>query len=96
MEFEESSQALFENFKSGTAILVISNLTLVERDAAPKEVREVLLSVPRENMELVEFTEEASDLAERYLNERIVFEKSRVDAQHIATATISRVDVLVS
>jgi hypothetical protein len=96
MEFEESSQALFENFKSGTAILVISNLALVERDAAPKEVREVLLSVPRENMELVEFTEEASDLAERYLNERIVFEKSRVDAQHIATATISRVDVLVS
>jgi hypothetical protein len=96
VEFEKGSLALFENFKSDTAILVISNLTLVELDAAPEDVREVLLSVPRENMEFVEFTEEASDLAETYLQEGVVSQKSRVDAQHIATATISRVDVLVS
>jgi hypothetical protein len=96
VEFEEGSQALFENFKSGTAILVISNLTLVELEAAPEDVREVLLSVSRDNMEFVEFTEEARDLAETYLREGIVSQKSRVDAQHIATATISRVDVLVS
>jgi hypothetical protein len=30
------------------------------------------------------------------LLEKVVSEKSRVDAQHIATATISRVNVLVS
>lgn len=95
-EFEEGSQALFDNFKSGTSVLVISNLTLVELDAAPKDVRQFLLSVPKENMEFVELTQEASELAEMYLNEGIVSQKSRVDAQHIATATICRVDVLVS
>jgi len=47
-------------------------------------------------MEFIEFTEEASDLAETYLQEGVVLPKSRVDAQHIATATIIRVDVLVS
>ncbi len=35
-------------------------------------------------------------MAETYLQENVVSEKSRVDAQHIATATINRVDVLVS
>jgi hypothetical protein len=47
-------------------------------------------------MEIIEFTEEAGDLAETYLKEGVVSRKSRVDAQHIATATINRVDVLVS
>ena len=96
MEFEEGSLALFECFKSGSAVLVISDLTLTELELAPKTVRDVLLSVPIENMEFLEFTEEANSLAETYLKEGVVSEKSRIDAQHIATATIGRSDVLVS
>jgi hypothetical protein len=52
--------------------------------------------VPKDHIEFIEFTEEANDLANTYLQEGVVSKKSRVDAQHIATATISRVDVLVS
>jgi hypothetical protein len=63
---------------------------------APQAVRDALLSVPKDQIEFIEFTEEAKDLADRYLQEGVVSKKSRVDAQHIATATISRVDVLVS
>ncbi len=37
-----------------------------------------------------------SALAETYLKEGVVPAKSRVDAQHIAIATLARVDVLVS
>lgn len=96
VEFEEGSLALFETFKAGSTILVISNLTLAELEAAPKAVRDVLLSVSTEHMEFIEFTEEASGLSEAYLEEGVVSKKSRVDAQHIATATINRVDVLVS
>jgi len=96
VEFEEGSLALFECFKSGSAVLVISDLTLTELELAPKTVRDVLLSVPIENMEFLEFTEEANSLAETYLKEGVVSEKSRIDAQHIATATIGRSDVLVS
>lgn len=35
-------------------------------------------------------------MAEMYLKEGVITMKSQVDAQHIAIATISRVDVLVS
>jgi len=96
VEFEKGSLALFETFKAGSAVLVISNLTLAELEAAPKAVSDILLSVPTKYMEFIEFTEEAGNLAETYLNEGVVSQKSRVDAQHIATATINRVDVLVS
>ena len=88
--------ALFETFKGGSSVLVISNLTITELESAPQAVRDVLLSVPKEHMEFIEFTEEAGELAETYLKEGVVSQKSRVDAQHIGTATINRVDVLVS
>jgi len=96
VEFKEGSLTLFETFNAGSTVLVVSNLTLAELESAPQTVRDVLLSVPRDHMELIEFTEEAGDLAETYLKEGVVSRKSRVDAQHIATATINRVDVLVS
>jgi hypothetical protein len=48
------------------------------------------------NAEKVFFDEEAAILAEAYIYERVVGEANRVDAQHIAIATIQRVDVLVS
>jgi len=96
IEFEDGSLALFETFTAGSKVLVISSLTLAELEAAPRTVRDVLLSVPAEHTEFCEFTEEASSLAEVYLEEGVVSQKSRIDAQHIATATINRVDVLVS
>ena len=44
----------------------------------------------------MELTEEAAVLAERYITAGVVVASKRVDAQHIALATLSRVDVLVS
>lgn len=76
--------------------MVLSNLTLAELEAAPNAVQEVLKTVPLEFIEYIEFSQDASALAETYLKEGIVTERSRVDAQHIATATVYRVDVLVS
>ena len=54
------------------------------------------MDLPPDSMEEVEFTEEASTLAERYIAAGIVGVASLADAQHIATATVGRVDVLVS
>ncbi len=96
MEFENNSPALFKGFKSGTNIMVLSGLTLAELERAPQAVKEIVRGVPAEFVEYVTFTEEAQELAETYLQENVVSGKSRVDAQHIATATINRVDVLVS
>jgi predicted nucleic acid-binding protein len=95
-EFEEPSQQLFDRFRSGQDIVVISELTLLELEGAPNEVREVLERVPSSYREDVEFTEAAADLAERYLQAEVVGRASRLDAQHIATATVHRADVQVS
>ena len=96
IEFEENSLSLFKAFNAGSAIIVVSNLTLAELEGAPNTVKEVLRKVPKQFVEYVEFIQESSMLAETYMKEGVVSDKCRVDAQHIATATIYRVDVLVS
>ncbi len=95
-EFSEGSIALFDGFRSGSALIVLSSLTLAELEGAPAKVQEIIKSVPTNYIDYIEFTQDASELAEVYLSEGVVTKKSRVDAQHIATATVNRVDVLVS
>lgn len=95
-EFEEVSQRLFDRFRRGEDVILISELTLLELEGAPDAVRKVLEDVPVAHRKDIEFTETASDLAERYLRAGVVGEASRLDAQHIATATVHRADVLVS
>ena len=96
VEFESGSTPLFESFSTGKSIIVISSLTLAELENAPKPVQDILKRVPSEFVEYLEFSEDANDLANAYLKEGVITKKSRVYAQHIATATISHVDVLVS
>ncbi len=76
--------------------MVLSDLTLAELESAPTAVQEVIRTVSPEFIHYIEFSQEASELAEMYLEKGVVTKKSRVDAQHIATATVYRVDVLVS
>ncbi len=95
-EFSNGSIALFDCFRSGSALMVLSSLTLAELEAAPAKVQAVVITVQTHFIEYIEFTQDASELAEVYLSEGVVTKKSRVDAQHIATATVNRVDVLVS
>ena len=83
VEFEDGSNALFYTFYSGENIIVVSSLTLVELEIAPESVKEILKKVPVEFVEFLEFTEEARNLAETYIQEGVVSKKSRVDAQHI-------------
>ena len=47
-------------------------------------------------MEEIEVSDEARTLADRYIEEHVVGESMRADAQHIAVATLQRVDILVS
>ncbi len=93
---EVRTGTIIQLFKSGQALLVLSDLTQLELDEAPISVRGVLDLVPESFREYVELTEEASELALKYLHEGVLGESHWVDAQHIAIATIARVDVLVS
>ena len=95
-EFQVSSTQLFQLFTLGHAIMVISDLTLLELQEAPHPVRAVIAGVPAAHREDLELTQEATDLARRYIQEGVLDASKWVDSQHIALATVSRVDVLVS
>lgn len=95
-EFSQWSIRLFQELRRGLRIAVISDLTRREIEKAPESVKKVLLSVPDANMENVFLTTESETLAKNYINEGVVSVKHIVDAQHIAIASVERVDVLVS
>ncbi len=59
-------------------------------------VRELLLKYPAEKFQRVELTEEAINLANTYIIDKVVGKTSSADCRHIALATINKVDVLAS
>ena len=95
-EFQNASRQLIDKFKQGEMIIVISELTTLELKDAPQEVRDIIREIPEENIDYEELTEEAVNLARKYIVEGVIGEGKLVDAEHIAIATINRVDVLVS
>ena len=95
-EFEEISTLLFEKVKLGQIICVYSDLTETELENAPKRVKDFFIDLPKEYILKVEVTEEAFELAQKYLDEKVVGPTSADDCRHIATATINKVDYLVS
>jgi hypothetical protein len=95
-EFAEHSLQLMAYFTRGDYVLVLSSLTVQELAAAPIEVRRHLAGVPEQHIETLQLGGEAMELAEAYLSEGVIGVDMRADAQHIAIATVARVDVLVS
>jgi len=52
--------------------------------------------VPEADIETLQLDAEARELAEAYIAAGVLTAKMRADAQHLAIATVARVDVLVS
>ncbi len=95
-EFELWSNQLIDLFMIGKHKAVISEVTESELKFAPGHVSKVLSNIPGKNLEIVKFSKEAAILSEHYIREKIVSKKSLPDTQHIAAATIEKVDLLVS
>ena len=95
-EFYIWSLQLFEEFSQGLRTAVISDLTLMELEGAPEGVKKRLSSLPETNIENVFLSEEAEILSQEYISNKVVTEKHIVDTQHIAIASVERVDTLVS
>jgi hypothetical protein len=96
IEFKEWSDQLFEEFRKGNKIAVISDITLDELSYSQPEIREHLDIIPDNHKEYILIDDQAEELAGYYIKEKAITQKSREDALHIAVATINRVDVLVS
>jgi len=90
-EFEKPTKALFEKLKRKEIIFVLSDLLRKELTNAPDNVRSLLENYEQECFELVNLTEEAKDLANDYIAEKVIGKTSLEDCQHIAMATINRI-----
>jgi predicted nucleic acid-binding protein len=95
-EFDEATLQLFERVKLGRVICVFSDLTETELLNAPENVKQHFKSLPKGSIERVIVTDEILMLASKYIAEKVVGETSFDDCIHIATATIYKVDILVS
>ena len=95
-EFEETSKQLFERVTSGDVCCVYSEVTESEILKAPLHVNDFFKSLPLENLERIEITDDILALATKYIEENVVGQTCFDDCLHIAAATIHKVDILVS
>jgi len=95
-EFEIWSKILFTKINSGDYSVIFSKLTEIELERAPQHVQSLAISIPLSQIESIEISDEALELAEIYLQEGVVGKTSKSDCIHIALATLYRADVLVS
>ncbi len=86
LEKEEDSYSLY-----------ISRLILEEiGNAEGEKTRQLLEVIANRNFTILEMTEEAQKLGERYIKEGLIPRKYDDDAYHIAIATVHDMDVIVS
>jgi predicted nucleic acid-binding protein len=95
-EFEEWSNRLFDDFKAGKRIAVISDITIDELSDAPQRVQDNFNSIPDKAVEIIASEIESRKLADLYIKEGAVSKKFYEDALHIAISTINQVSVLAS
>jgi hypothetical protein len=95
-EFEKDSNGLFRAAGQGKFILLVSELVIFELQPAPDYVRALVDSLDGLEIEKPSFDSEADELAKSYLKSGILTKKSETDAGHVALATTTRADAIVS
>ena len=95
-EFSADTIPFFEAVTNGKLIILVSDLIEAELLGAPQHVRDFLTTLPPQQIENIRLTRDAADLASQYILAKVVGQTSRADCQHIAMATLEKVDVLVS
>ena len=94
--FEKETKLLFQRLENEEVIFVISEVLTGELENAPQSVKALLDNYKDDCFERVPLTDEARELAEKYITENVVGRTSYDDCCHIALATIHRVNVLAS
>ena len=95
-EFAGPTQALFDRIERGDFQVYVSDVTRRELAPAPPRVRDLLAEIPVSFRVNLLLTPEAEALADAYVTGKALGKSSLADAQHIALASINRLDVLVS
>jgi len=95
VEFEKETRLLFQRLENREVVFVVSDVLIDELENAPPHVKH-LLDAYDGFVEKVVSTDEAKELAEKYIAENVVGKTSLDDCRHIALATMFKVDVLAS
>ena len=93
----EVTQELFREIKSGTYTAFISSTVIEEISKASETKQRALVSlIEKYNLIPLEIDEEIENLANLYIQNKIIPQKYEADAVHIAVAVINDLDVIVS
>jgi predicted nucleic acid-binding protein len=95
-EFEVETKKIFSKIKAGTLQIVYSELTVKEIYRGPKRVIDLFKQIDSQNIEVVLINKEIIKLADTYISENVVGFSSRDYCIHIAAATVSKSDFLLS
>ncbi len=94
-EFETASKVFFDAVKKGSFKLITSELVRQEIQVGPQKV----INIFEEFLvvaEIAEITDSTLQLQQSYIQAGIVSEKYATDAMHVALATVSNADLIVS
>jgi predicted nucleic acid-binding protein len=95
-KFEEATQQLFKRIADKDFDVYFSEVNETELTKAPQQVKAAKDLIPAECFHYISVTDEVKALALAYINEGVLGEASRNDAYHIALASASRIDCLIS
>jgi predicted nucleic acid-binding protein len=95
-EFSEPTVSFFDRIIRENIELIISEVLTAELENAPEHVRELLNTIPNNQIRSVDVNPETEQLAKTYISEKVVGKISYADCLHIALATLSHADILVS
>ncbi len=94
-EFEKPTHKLFDLIRDQEIKIIYSDILEKELESAPQQIRSVANEILIRS-EYIKLNEEMDKLAEMYIKEGALTEKSINDARHIAISTISGVSAIVS
>lgn len=95
-EFEKATIPFFNKIIEEKVKIITSDILELEIYQAPSFISDFFESIPSQLIERVELSNEAKNLALKYIEEKVVGKTSLTDCQHISLATIYRVDALIS
>lgn len=95
-EFMWQTKPFWDAVNNGEILVVVSSLLRGEITDAPPNVRDFFNDILKRPCEYVTLSQEAEDLANTYIAEKVIGKSNLDDARHIAMATIANADVLVS
>lgn len=95
-EFAAASQSLLDMVRDGRIVMLLSDLVADELADAPRRVQQATATLASSQVELIRSNRESENLRDAYLTAGVVGPARGADAHHVALATASGADLIVS